>query len=306
MPISVALPAPQIEYEQELYCPAFTAASSFPQTAANLLEATALRATQARATTLTATAGAINSLTGYGGVGSVGVINRIEQRHGRPCVRVSLTGTTQGTAIIPPDWNAVFGAPAASLNPGSLQDPAAIVSVWDWHLSVALGVGAAPSWPNDTSGVFFLPDGTGLDVRNNPPGGVGPRSSGFGVFLNNVGGVARWEYVSFTAAAILERVTIGASIVPLVTDWSTVRFVIVSAGSGGRSPSLSVQVNGFDIVTGRVFGGVSLADPIATAGTAGLCAALSVWGAAVPDQLFYALSAKLGRFTPSGSELQGD
>lgn len=306
MPISVALPAPQISWEQELYCPAFTVVNSLPQTASGVLDGLALRALQSRSQVQQVAAGGINSIGGYGTVGTTGVINRIEQRHGRPCIRLSVAGTTQGDAICPPDWSPAFNTPASSLNPGSLQDPASIVAVWDWHMSAALA-GATPQWPNDTSPVIFTPDGTGQDIRNNPPGGTGPGLRGFGVFLNNVGGVARYEYVSWNdARVVLERVTIGASIVPLISDWSTFRFIIVGAGSAGRSASLSLQVNGFDVVVGRTFGSVVLENPLGAAAASNLCGGFAVSTSGGTDLMFYQISAKLGRFTPSGSELQGD
>jgi hypothetical protein len=125
------------------------------------------------------------------------------------------------------------------------------------------------------------------------------------VFLNNVAGAPAYEYVSFTSAAILERVTIGASIVPDVEDWNTVRYIIVGARPNGDA-FLTVQVNGFDIVVGRVFGGASLQTPAAMLATASgliFCAASNGPGA---DEVYYQLAGKFGRFTPDGAELQGE
>ncbi|MGE0161063.1 MAG: hypothetical protein AB7T31_16830 [Gemmatimonadales bacterium] len=307
MPISVALPAPSIEWLEYFYFPQLTFASSPPFTARNILAGTTIRPAESRNAVQQIGAGSINSFEGYGARTTGGTTNRMENRFGRPCVMILNTvndaAIKNGAGMLPMPWSGVYDPPGGSLNPGALQDDASLCAVFDWHASVQL-VGATVVAGADRVGFFFLPDTPTRDV-NQTPGGGGVPVRGFGVFLNNVAGVPTWEYVSWAdGGAILERVTIGASIVPSIVNWSTFRFVIQSAGAGGREPQLAVQVNGFDVVTGRVFGSGVLADPTSS-GTAGGLWSAFCWGGG-SDQLFYALSGKLGRFTPAGAELQGD
>lgn len=311
MPISVALPAPSIEWEYEWFDPAVT---SLPSSAPNAavggvsLGRLATRSAVGAKVALDSNQTAVRSVQGYGTVGSAGaVIQRWELRHGRPCRRFSLGAgtTTQGECFLPYSWSALFAA-GSNFNPGASQFAGQIVAVFDVHISVQL-TGATPGWPNDTSPILFLPDSAGgsQNVRNNPPGGPGPRLGGFGMFVNNVGGAGRFEYVSFSSVAILERVTVGLSAVPNITGWNSFRFIIIGA-TPTRDAILSVQANGFDVVVGRTFGSALLQRPNQmVADSTGLTSVIAITGIAA-DQIFYSVAGKIGRFTPAGAELQGE
>jgi hypothetical protein len=244
----------------------------------------------------------VNELNNYAAAGTAGTYVFARHRN-RRCVQITPTGGgVKGQGWRPPEWTPPFDA--TDMSPGAFMNPAQVVAVFDWHVAAALG-GATPGWANDTTPMFFLPSSASSLVSTSVIGGAGPHLGGFGVFLNNVGGVALYEYVSWSSGApgsVLERVTIGASVVPDLTKWSTFRFIIVGAASG-RPARLTVQANGVDVVVNRTFGSGLLQLPsVAAAGATGL---LTCWAQrGVADTMFLAMDAKLGRFLPNGTQLQ--
>lgn len=301
-PLSTQLPAPSIEWEGLWYCPAaLQNPASYIGNGTGFFDRLTKRAGGAAITQLPSTAAAANSVSGYSGIGIGGATIQFNSLFGRRCMSVSVAagaGNRFGSDWRPPDWLPHIGDPA-QCNPGSRVNPGAVVGVFDWNLAVALA-GATPTWPNDSTGVFFQAN----EVAGDTIPGVAATADveGFGVFLNNDGGGgSEWQYVSWGAGApgpILERV----SIVAMPTDWSTFRFVFTTAASG-RESAIQVFANGLEVVA-RSFGSAQL-DRLntTTANTTGPVNRILVGEG--PDTLFYQMSARFGRFTPAGVELQG-
>lgn len=310
MPISVALPGASLEWEQEYYSPvAMTSPASTPNTnisGSNVpMGFFGQRPGLARNTTLDSNATVPGILRGWGGGGGGGTINRWEERFSRPAARSSTT-SSGGDGAVAFGWFPHLG-PAADIAAGSRQVPSSLVSVMDWHMSWNMG-GGVPPWADDDVGMWWLPF-LGTVNRNQVPGNPAADVGGFGVFVNNDGaGGSQYEYVSWgtgSPGAILERVAIGSSIVPDIDDWNTVRFIIIGARAGGSEATLSVEVNGMPVVTDREFGSAVLNRPqTSAAGAAGLVMGFNIAGP-VAQEVWAQWHWRLGRFTPSGAELQG-
>lgn len=310
MPISIALPATSLEWEQEYTSPvAMTSPASTPNTnisGSNVsLGFVGQRPGMARNTTLESNATNPGILRGWGAIGGGGTINRWEERHGRPAARSSSTAAVVGDGATPFGWFPSLGA-ASGIAAGSRQVPSSLVGVFTWNLSWNMG-GAVPPWADDLVGVFFLPFVSTIDIRQ-VPGNATADVGGFGVFVNNDGaGGSQYEYVSWgsgSPGAILERVAIGSSIVPDIDDWSTVRFIIVGARAGGVEATMSLEVNSMPVVTDREFGSAVLNRPTtAVAGAGGLVMCMNQ-GGPVATESWAQWHWKFGRFTPAGAELQ--
>lgn len=316
MPLSTVIPAQSLEWTTRLYSPArFFSPAGTVGSASNVIDHIEFRPPHSlRVEPSTQNPG--GSVLQYGAASIAGsVIRRFAVRHGRRCLELGVTAANVnagavGEAWRPPDWRPSFG-PAANMSPGAMLDPAEVVAVFDWNVSLGLA-GVAPVWPNDRSGVYFLPVTGALSANTSQRGGSSPLG-GFAVYANTVGGVAAFEYVSWTTAGpgtVLERVTIGSSIVPDVALWNTLRFIIVGAASG-REARLTLQVNGFDVVVDRLFDNVQIQRPAtaapASGGATGLCSGIVVSTTGAPttgDTIFHSIAYKAGRFLPSGRQLQ--
>lgn len=311
-PLSISLPAPEIEWEYEFYGPAARQnPSSLDLVNTSAWGDTMMRppATDRVVLDSNTTGGSSKGFGGYAGSGGTGVVQRWEVRHNRSCLRTSATTVNVGNGTCIPFWGPFLGDPV-DIAPGAFVNASATVLVFDMHLSIQLA-GATTAWPADTSPFFFLPLASTL-VIGDVLGAIGADKGGWGVFVNNVAGVPRYEYVSWSSGnpgAALERVTVPLSSVADITDWNTFRFVIVS-GDSTRRATLSVQANGIDLVVGRDFGGLLLQTPLAAAApstAAEFVAILAAFGdpGGGGDQIFSAYSAKVGRFTPDGAEQRG-
>ncbi len=304
-PISIALPAPVIGWAEELYSPVAdnTSTPNAVISGSNVAMGTiGMRPGLARSSFLDSSVAAVNTIQGYGAIGGGGTTNRWESRRGRPAQRTSTTAAQVGDMYVPPGWMPDFDE--SDISAGDTQEPAAIVGVFDWHLS--LNLPGAPTWVDDLAGVFFLPF-IGTVSINQVPGNVAADVGGFGVFLNTVAAAPAFEYVSWgsgSPGAILERITITAAQVPDVEDWNTIRFIIRGALPGAPA-FLSVQANGFDVLVGRQFGSAFLNRPdLSAAGAAGFAMGQATAGPG-GEEWWVQWQTKLGRFTPDGAEQQG-
>lgn len=241
---------------------------------------------------------------GFSGIGAGGLY-RMEVRNGRPCIRASSTvGATQlGTGWVFPWWMPGMGA-AAGYNPGCQLNDGSVVGVFDCHSSLA---SAASVYTDDQVGFYFAPHVFGGTCILQAPTNAATLG-GFGVFVeDDGGGNASWAYLSWDGVGpnVLERVAIPASVIPDVTDWSTFRFIIRSAG-GGREPSLTVRCNGFDVVVDREFGSAQLATLASLASSLGWVPySILTDAAGTGSAHFHAMNFKWGRFQPDGQEIQG-
>lgn len=316
MPLSTVIPAQSLEWVTRVYGPArFFSPSGAAGQASGVVAFLDFRPPHsAHVTPSTQNAG--GEVSTYAETSIPGsVIRRFAQRHGRRCCEVGVTAANVNAGAVseawrPPDWRPSFG-PAANMSPGAMLDPGEVVAVFDWNVSLGLA-GAAPAWPNDRSGVYFLPASGSTSGNTSQRGGSSPLG-GFAVYANTVGGVAAFEYVAWTTAGpgtVIERVTIGASIVPSVSLWNTFRFILVGAASG-REARLTLQANGFDIVVDRLFDNVQLQRPAtaapASGGATGMISGVGVATTGAPttgDTIFHTLTYKAGRFLPSGRQMQ--
>lgn len=307
MPLSTILPPPQVRWTSKWAMPWY--ASAPVSSPGQVIDTwSRLGATFGHgAALLPSSTVPPNTVDGYGAVGTTGTFVTAT-RLNRRCLELTPTGgAVKGSAWRPPDWQPPFEA--ATMAPGATMDPGAVVFVFDFHVSITLA-GAVPGWADDTSPVFFLASRLATNVGTRVPGGSGPNQmTGFGVFLNDVAGAPRYEYVSWreavTGTPALERVTIPLAVVADHERWNTFRFIVTGAASG-RAATLTVQANGTDVVVDREFGSALLEAPnVVTPGETGMVCCIAVRGS-VGDSLFYAADAKLGRFLPSGRQLQAE
>jgi hypothetical protein len=255
------------------------------------------------------TGAALNRWTDY--IGSGGGSTRFWSGavgRGSVAMRSNANNSLDGGGLLPPDWLPQL-TPAVGQNPGSIQDAGALVAVYDFHLWWQIA-GASPM-TNNMAGIWFLPLNAGVNAQAVP---VDPavlpfsnRFSGFGCFLNNVGGLAAYEYVSFRnngglgASTILEQVPVPVATVPTVNQWNTIRFVIIGA-TNTAGATVQMIVNGDAIVPGRAFGSALLDTPEASVANApGFACGFNTGGV---DFVNAQWAAKLGRFNPSGAAIE--
>lgn len=303
MPQSTQLPAPVLEWESEYYLPgSFQAPISYAAAGAGGFFDRLSRRRAASISSLPSTLVGAHTLANYTFVG-VGAANWlfVSGPGGRRCLQTDVS-VNPGDRFVadwrPPDWLPHVGDESLCA-PGSFTIPGSVVGVFDWNLAAVIG-GGAPSWPDDVTGVFFQANEASGDTV--PGVAATADTEGFGVFCNDDGaGGARWEYVSWAAGspgAILERVPIVAN----VAEWSTIRFVLIT-GASGRQFSIEVYANGVEVAA-RSSGSAELAFLNTTiANTTGPTNRIMVGQG--PDALQYQMSARFGRFTPDGVELQG-
>lgn len=317
MPVTTSLPAPDIEWIQKLFTPVAlqNPASTAGTNGSKIIADTAAAQQMAsQGGVMTRNAGvALNRFTSWQGVGA-GVTNVWDGQRGRGAMRMNSTGNNSptGAAIVPPDWCPQL-TPAGGQNPGSKQDAAALVAVYD--VSLWWDLAGAPPFNDDQAGIWFLPYNALADARAVPASNLifNTCFGGFGVFVNNVGGTAAYEYVSWRTTnpptvngIILERVPVGAAIVPSLQAWNTIRFVIVGATNNDPA-TLSVQVNEQDVVPVRTFGSAVLDTPeasMANAGTPGGPGMVCGFNTAGTNFCFGHAHVKLGRYTPGGAAVE--
>lgn len=295
MPLSTSLPAQPIEFASDLLYPTCgqdqtQGASSNP---ANV-------ATSSPGNTQTP----VNAVAGVGGVLGAGGVFDLFEFGGRTCVRASTTVNLQSQGFRPIVWQA--GYDAAEYNPGAFYEPESVVASIDFHVAAtsALFAGGA-----DVTGFWFQPR---HDIFTQPsmaaaaPGGASALG-GFGVGLNDDGGGnAQWEYIAYDGVPnILQRTAIGSAIIPDVTEWTTFRFTIIAAASG-RAATVSLAVNGVDVVGVQdiPFDDVTLFRPNTLEANALQWYFGEALGPMAGDGFFFAIYARFGRFTTTGAELQ--
>jgi len=295
MPLSTSLPAQPIEFASDLLYP--TCGQDARQGGNPLL---AQFTTSSPANTQTP----VNFEAGLASVLGAGGTFELQELGGRTCVRTTSTVNTVAAGFRPLAWQA--GYDAAAFNPGAFYEPDSVVASIDFHVAAtsALFAGGA-----DVTGFWFQPRHdvfTQPNVAAAAPGG-GSALGGFGVALNDDGGGgAQWEYVAYDGApTILQRTPIGAAIVPDVTDWTTFRFTIIAAASG-RAATMSLAVNGVDIVGVQdlLFDDVTLFRPNTLEALALQWFFGQALGPMAGAGFFFALYARFGRFTTTGAELQ--
>lgn len=243
----------------------------------------------------------------YGGVGGVGSTTEVAgATAGAPgnvfCTLVITTVNSVGGGFSPTYTRPAYG-PSGAWGSGSLQAPASVVSSYSVMFATT---DALDNWPIDTTGFCFVPFPGGAPAANFVDSlrtGSAPLN-GMGVFFNPDGaGGLQVDYMAWNIGAAVERITIPSSVIPDVTNWNTLRFVIVSAGSG-RDATMSLAVNESSIVTDRLFGSAALPFMDAVNADALLYAFGISGGPGGGAGYFYRNYGYDGRFTPSGSELQ--
>lgn len=296
MPLSTALPPQQIEVLDSYFFPAH------PITAAPGQNSLAQLNWQMRnETTPVGEDGAL-----YGGVGGIGgTVMVAGNSFGSPgsvfSCRCITTVNSIGGGFQPPFARPSYG-PASAWGAGAVTAPANVVSTYSvqWALT-----DASDNWPQDTTGFTFVPFGNPMTSNFVDSLRVGSSPlNGFGLFFNPDGaGAAQVDYMAWSGAAVLERVTVPAGTVSDATDWNSLTFAIISAGSG-REATMSLTVNGVSIVSGRVFGSADLAFPGAVDDRA-LQYAFGISATAGGGEGYYYLKYGYdGRFTPAGLEVQ--
>lgn len=294
MPQSTALPPQQVEIIDRW---------SFPATSKTQTDGSSITFDFQKVRYSLVTDGNISS-PAIGGIGGAGTTQVRKGPGTRMAVGVDANGAlaSLGAGFFQSIPHAPFG-PAADFNPGAILEPSSVVQVYNFHFCVD-AAGAAAPWPDDITGLAFIPFRFGVTFVNNFRVGTAPQP-GFGIFMNDDGGGATVpEYVAWSAAgATLERVNLAAQ-VPDVEAWSTARFILVGATSG-REASMRLIVNGTEVLAGgRQFGSASLLRPDATDPLATYyCAGFGINGAAGPE-LIFCMDGWNGRFTPEGEEIQ--
>lgn len=229
-------------------------------------------------------------------------VNEYAVRHGRPCgLWQQATADIGGAGILLPSWFPAFGG---GFGAGAVASTSA-VAVLDFHLSLEFAAGGTPGWADDSAPIGFVPYCELLAWAGTAfPGGGTSEVGGFGVFCNDVGGSPEYQWVSWTTGGgILERVALA---VADVTDWNTFRFIIVTA-TPGNPATVALEINGTPELT-REFGTSVLETPnqMASGSTPPLASTLIPSGTTAgpdSDSVFFALTARWGRFTPAGVEV---
>ncbi len=217
------------------------------------------------------------------------------------CTKIVSTASAVGAGYQPPMAHPSWG-PAAGWNPGALQSPGAVVCTYGvmWALEAD-----ADSFPDDTSGFFFIPSPAGVTPNYVASTRVGSTpQNGFGMFFNTNGaGGIQVDYLAWDQAAVTERVAdVGAGgIITDVTQWNFTQFVVVSASSG-RECQITMSVNGTEVVSAREIGtDIVFPDENIDSLSYNFGYAQSTGGGA---GIFFSLYGWNGRFSPDGSELQ--
>lgn len=314
MPLTTSLPSPSIEWvDKYMGPPGYQNPSSKHGTAATVSahNQQVNIGGQNKATTERSTSGAaLNRWTDYLGRGTAGT-STWDGTMGRGTVLVRRAGNNSidGSGIVPTGWYPQL-TQATGQAAGSFQNPESLVCVVDWH--VFWDIAGASPMNNDQAGVWFIPVGDGaLGVTCAAvPAGAGGNIgvSGFGCFLNNVAGVAAYEYVSWRgdgtvgARTILERVSVPVATVPSVQLWNTIRFILTSA-TNTEAATVQMIVNGDTIIPGRQFGTALLDDAAGSSASNPFGYAIGFNTAGV-NNVFRQLAVKLGRYTPGGTALE--
>lgn len=243
----------------------------------------------------------------YGGIGGAGSTFEVQANSGGApgnvfCTRVISTASVGGGGFIPALFRPSWG-PASAWTPGAVTAPGNVVGAYSvmWALTDPVD-----NFPDDSTGFCFIPTG-GIPVPSNFADSLRIGSTplnGFGIFFNSDGaGAAVVEYVAWSGAGTLERIRVAASVVPDLTDWNSTRFAIVSAASG-REATLTVNVNGVDILVAREFGSVELDRPDGVDADALQYAFGVSTRSGGGEGYYYQNWGYNGRFTPDGTEMQ--
>lgn len=292
-PQSTALPPPQVEIIDRWYGP-YLGIAEFATFGGNLGTQMKVRYGLNNLQINTGTVGA---------VGGAGVVFTIENSDNRIAFRALTTAAANAGGWYPPITSPSMG-PASGFNPGAQLGAGSVVQVYNTHFRLSTGVTATAGWTDDFTGFYFCPDRFGVQGVNDTRGGASAQP-GFGIFFNDAAGAIQATYVAWDNNADLERLGIGASIIPDLTDWSTIRTVLISSANG-REATMSLQVNGFTILTGgRTFGTASLARPDAQDAFAIRWAWMRSQSATASGEFMdWTWDGWTGRFTPGGEEIQ--
>lgn len=289
-PVATALPPPIASVVDSWYFPTMEAPGSIGR-AITYANALMIRSGTMRSTTH----GAYGN---SGGTGSSLLTSGADQGvPGRQsCARARTTVTALGSGF-QPAWTHTAYGPADDFNPGARLSPPSVVSVYEvaWANSDAVD-----NWPNDTTGFAFCLNNS--IMTDSLPGGSDPRS-GFGVFFNtDTAGGVQIDYLAWDGVADVERVPLPTGIVTDITQWNSMRFVVVSAG-GGRPATVSVDINSVPLVSERVFG-VDIPFPTSQISTAlgYVFASVNLLGGGA--DIFYFLHGYNGRFKPNAQAVQ--
>lgn len=301
-PLSTSLPAPAISFEQTWEWPGTTSnPNRKPGAVANTWEPLTQRNPVSWNNQPAPQFGGVIRPYGNVVVGAFAAFT-INNLLGRRCIRVAKPDAgLVASGWAPSDWFPSFDP--AGENPGAFHLEASVVSTFTYNLAAELA-GATPSWPDDSTGFCFLPRSAGTLSDEIPGGGAATTTGGFGIFCNTDGvGGTQWEYVSWNTGApgaVLRRVALP---VPNIALMNSFRVIILGAASG-RSASVEVQVNGVTLVT-DTYGSATLQLPSAAAANAtGLYNSFSIGTGT--DALLLTMMARFGRYTPSGTEIQGE
>lgn len=317
MPLTTSLPSPSIEWVDKVTGPAAmqNPTSTLGSAAAKILSAGSMlnsrHASSARPQQ--ATASNLQRIDSYQGVGA-GSANIWgcggATPSGRGAARMNSAGNNSptGGATCPPDWMPQLTTAGLLQNPGSRQEAAALVAVFDFHLLWEFAAGAPSPMMDHQAGIWFLPYDALCDARAVPAANLIFNNcfSGFGVFLNNVAGVASYEYVSWRGTGaplpktILEQVPISTAFVPQLDVWNTLRFVVIGA-TNDAAATVELSANG-NVIVSRTFGTAVLDMPEdSIAGAPGMVCGFNTAGTNFCNGQF---AMKLGRYTPSGSAIE--
>lgn len=297
MPISTALPSPLISTEDDHIFPVqdIAAVPGTPSVVQNNLKGRQ------------ETAPVQQFMACYGCIGGAGSTFEVQAASGGApgnvyCTRVISTAAGGGGGYFPTLFRPSWG-PASAWASGAVTNPGYVVGVFNVMFATTNG---ADNFPDDTTGFCTIPTG-GVPVPSNFIDSLRPGSTplnGFGCFFNSDGaGAAVLEYVAWSGAATTERIRVAASVVPDLTDWNSLRFVVVSA-SAGREATLSLVVNGVAIFAGREFGSAELPRPDAVDADALQYAFGVSTQSGGGEGYFYQQWGYNGRFLPDGTELQ--
>lgn len=291
MPVSIALPAQDVEFFRTIRFPAQLISGN------DVGDNCELDNTHVRE--FPGTSGDQLDISPRGGL--TGVAPFWAQVGGRPCAQRPTTIGNEGAVLKPLFWGPAFNADEWA--PGAFLDPGSVVATFDIH--ACLGSAAFPGGAvEEESGFPFV--NRGVPPAPMPPNAVAGQA-GWGILVgDDGGGGAEFRHVAWNGATVLQRVALA---VADVTRWSTFRYTLISGGPS-RPSGLSLEVNGSNVlaVQGIPFDGVSLPPtPFAVSGT------VDSWGYVGPgyssgpnmSPLNFRFLCRFGRFTAAGLEVQG-
>ena len=290
MPVSIALPAPRVEFYSQFRWPLQTL-NDIDGDNAELddVHARQFPGSSAHEVDLAPDGGVSGSTPDFTALG------------GRTCAVMATDLSNSGSGYRPATWNP--GYDPAAFAAGATYDPGSVVAIFDIH--AALGATAFPAAAADEeSGWLFLNDVPGGGTVFGTPPRAGAGFGGFGIFVRDDGaGDSEFTYVAYDGATVLQREVLT---VADVTRWSTFRFTLIAATEAAEA-TLSLAVNGTNVaaVQGVPFDDVSLPRPRSlSAAAANIGWIPSYASGANMAPMFFQFYARFGRFTATGQQQQ--